>query len=289
MMCKIGLFLEKNLTKPMINFGLVTDGSYSPGSFNKERFHKSIDLRGISENGKDIEELVIQTNALAFMGNSSSNTELLEYALRKSQHVFLEKPPMIGEDEFRKLIELSGEAGTHIQIMNHLLHDSYIEELSSSTPRHISIKRQFERNESDAGLPEWEIFLDLQLISALGMGNISRHALNIIPDNSGPYSLIQLYAELDNGSSATAIYNRISDRTGHTANLYSMEEELEIDFSKSHGSSYEGIHQALDIFASNIENNASMMPGLDSYYLLYRHYSRIREKMNKIERKQLLI
>ena len=110
----------------MIRIGILSGDSSSTESIKLIQQFKDFKITGIAQNtekqdAKDqqytIEDLVSNSDATYFnIGNIS--VELIQMGIKKSNHLFLKKVPVITSDEIKQLINLVNEAGSNILLYN---------------------------------------------------------------------------------------------------------------------------------------------------------------------------
>ncbi len=166
-----------------------------------------------------------------------ANYKVAEKALRKSIHVFLEKPFSNSVSETKALIRLAMEANSKVQIgQTERFNAAFIaSRLHINDPLLIETQRQYTVNTiSDSTSLVMDLMIhDIDIVLSLVKANIrTLHATGIAVVNESP-DIVNARIEFDNGAVANLSVNRIALENKHHTTFFKRDAYVNVDFKEN--------------------------------------------------------
>ncbi len=182
----------------------------------------------------DIDELIDAVEAVDIVTPTVSHFELAKKALKKSKHIFLEKPISHSLEEAQELMELVKESGVkcqvgHIERFNPALLSLSDMELK---PRFIETHRlaQYNPRGTDVSVILDLMIHDLDIILALTESNVKNIHASGVAVVSQNYDIANARLEFENGTVANLTSSRISLKNMRKTRLFQKDAYIALDF-----------------------------------------------------------
>ncbi|MGN6492789.1 MAG: Gfo/Idh/MocA family oxidoreductase [Agriterribacter sp.] len=234
-MLKVGIFGVGHLGKFHIeNWLKVKDailvGFYDPDDANANAVAEKYKLQRFAE----IEQLLDACDAVDIVAPTTLHYDLCEKAIRKSKHVFVEKPLTDTMEQARKIVKLAKEANVKVQV-GHVerFNPAYLA-LKEYTlnPMFIEVHRLAQFNPRGT---EVSVILDLMIhdidiilsIVKSDVRNISASGVAVMTDTP---DIANVRIEFNNGCVANLTSSRISMKKMRKMRLFQKDAYIGIDF-----------------------------------------------------------
>ncbi len=182
----------------------------------------------------DIDSLIEDAQAIDIVTPTISHHQLAKKALKKSKHIFLEKPISHSLEEAKELMELVKESGVKCQI-GHI--ERFNPALLSLTdielkPRFIETHRlaQYNPRGTDVSVILDLMIHDLDIILAMTEGNIKNINASGVSVVSETYDIANARLEFENGTVANLTSSRISLKNMRKTRLFQKDAYIALDF-----------------------------------------------------------
>ncbi|MES2777680.1 MAG: Gfo/Idh/MocA family oxidoreductase [Bacteroidota bacterium] len=252
-MVKVGVFGVGHLGKFHLNnwkeIGAATlVGFYDPNDENAQEVEDKYGLKRFV----DAEDLMDQCDAVDIVAPTNHHFELVKMALRKSLHVFVEKPLANTMDEAREIIKLAKEANVKVQV-GHVerFNPAYLAAIKYQlNPMFIEVHRlaQFNPRGTEVSVILDLMIHDIDIVLALvksPVKNISASGVAVMTDTP---DIANVRIEFTNGCVANLTSSRISMKKMRKMRLFQKDAYIGIDFLakkteiiKIHEASDEGV------------------------------------------------
>jgi predicted dehydrogenase len=235
-MLKIGLFGLGHLGK--IHARLITELSQE---FNFVGFYDPNDANaavGANEMGlkrfKDVEELIDAVDVIDIVTPTLSHFDIASKAIRKSKHIFIEKPVTKTNEEAKKLRLLAGEANVKVQV-------GHVERFNPAfkhalpfinKPLFIETHRLAQYNPRGTDVPVvLDLMIhDLDVILSTVKSTIRRISASGVAVVSETPDITNARIEFDNGCVANLTASRISLKNMRKSRFFQKDAYISIDF-----------------------------------------------------------
>lgn len=235
-MLKVGVFGAGHLGKIHIRLLLELKnefefiGFYDP---NDQNAAAAIETFGINR-FEDIDDLLDCVDCIDIVTPTLTHFELASRALRKSKHVFIEKPVTQTVEEAKLLTNLSHEAGVKVQVghverFNPAFQTAipYIE-----NPMFIETHRlaQFNPRGTDVPVVLDLMIHDLDIILSVVKSNVRRISASGVSVVSETPDITNARIEFDNGCVANLTASRISLKNMRKSRFFQKDAYISVDF-----------------------------------------------------------
>ena len=235
-MLKIGLFGVGHLGKIHARLiGELSDkfefvGFYDP---NNDNAQQAIEKMGLKRFEK-IEDLIDVVDAIDIVTPTLSHFEIASAALRKSKHVFIEKPVTQTVDEAKKLRRLAHEAKVKVQV-GHVerFNPAFKEALPFlNNPLFIETHRLAQYNPRGTDVPVvLDLMIhDLDIILSVVKSPIHRISASGVAVVSETPDITNARIEFDNGCVANLTASRISLKNMRKSRFFQKDAYISVDF-----------------------------------------------------------
>jgi len=236
-MLKIGVFGAGHLGKIHIKcIREISDwelvGFYDPDKEIKHQVSDEFDIKAFD----NAEELIENADVVDIVTPTISHFECASAALKKSKHVFIEKPIVTTLDEAKELIDIASEAGVKVQVGHverfnpaFLAASPYI-----SNPMFIETHRLAQFNPRGTDVP---VILDLMIhdidivmsVVKSGIKKISASGVAVVSDTP---DIANARIEFDNGCAANLTASRLSLKNMRKSRFFQKNAYIAVDFLK---------------------------------------------------------
>jgi len=234
-MIKIGVLgaghlgkIHIRLLKEIDKYELV--GFYDPNKENAEAVAAETGLKNFAS----IEELLDHVDAVDIVTPTITHYDCASKAIKKSKHVFIEKPVTNTIDEAKSLIGLSKEANVKVQV-GHVerFNPAFIAGRSyCSSPMFIETHRlaQFNPRGTDVSVVLDLMIHDIDIILSVVKSNIKRISASGVAVVSESPDISNARIEFDNGCVANLTASRISMKNMRKSRFFQKDAYISIDF-----------------------------------------------------------
>ena len=217
-----------NCLKEIKDFDLI--GFYDSDSIQAKKIAKELNIKLF----ESLDELLNEVDVVDIINPNFSNYECAVKAIRKSKHVFVDKPIINSNGESKNLMELAHEANVKVQIGNsERFSSAYKNALPYfSNPMYIESNSLAEFKNTDKNnsvvfdLMIHDIYIVLSIIKST-VKKISATGVSVISNNP---DIVNARIEFDNGCVANLTSSRISLKNRHKTRIFQKELCLTIDF-----------------------------------------------------------
>ena len=235
-MLKVGVLGAGHLGKIHIRILLELNdkfqfvGFYDPNDANALIAAKEFGVKRYD----NIETLLDEVDCIDIVTPTMSHFECASSALRKSKHVFIEKPVTETVEEAKKLIDLAHEAGVKVQV-------GHVERFNPAfqaalpylqSPMFIETHRlaQFNPRGTDVPVVLDLMIHDLDVILSVvnsGVRRISASGVSVVSDTP---DIANARIEFDNGCVANLTASRISMKNMRKSRFFQKDAYISVDF-----------------------------------------------------------
>ena len=234
-MLKIGVFGVGHLGKFHLNnwkeiAGIELIGFYDPNDDTAQEVSEKYQLPRFL----DIDTLIETCDAIDIVAPTHFHFELCERGIRKSRHIFVEKPLANTMEEARQLVKLAQESNIKLQVGHVERFNPAFLALQGTelNPMFIEVHRLAQFNPRGT---EVSVILDLMIhdidiilsIVKSGVKNISASGVAVMTDTP---DIANVRIEFDNGCVANLTSSRISMKKMRKMRLFQKDAYIGIDF-----------------------------------------------------------
>ncbi len=234
-MIKFGVFGAGHLGKIHIKCILASEHIELAGFYDPDDTIAAevIEMYGIKR-FQTPEELIEASQVIDIVSPTTSHYENASKALKKSRHVFIEKPLTTSLDEAKKLISLAREANVKVQV-GHVerFNPAFIAASKHiSNPMFIETHRLAQFNPRGTDVP---VVLDLMIhdidiilsIVKSGVKKISASGVSVVSDSP---DIANARLEFNNGCVANLTASRISMKNMRKSRFFQKDSYISVDF-----------------------------------------------------------
>ncbi len=234
-MLKIGVLGAGHLGK--IHIKLIQEietlelvGFYDPNDKNAAKAEEKYQVKRFN----DLEELIDACDAVDIVTATISHFECAQLALKKTKHIFIEKPMTSTLEEAYKLVELIKEAGVKAQV-------GHVERFNPAflavkdypfNPMFIETHRlaQFNTRGTDVSVIHDLMIHDIDIILKLVNTNVKTIHASGVPIISDSPDIANARLEFDNGCVANITASRLSIKNMRKTRVFQRDSYVSIDF-----------------------------------------------------------
>jgi predicted dehydrogenase len=283
-MFKIGVFGAGRLGKLHLNNwkeieGVELVGFFDPDENTANEVAEKFQVKRFTNE----DELISASDLVDVVAPTYLHCQLCEKAIRKSKHVFVEKPLANTMEEGRRLVKLANESGIKFQV-GHLerFNPAFlaIKDLAIH-PRYIEVERL---DEYEAGKEEGSVILDLMIhdidiilsLVKSEVKNIAATGVHVVSESA---DIANVRLEFHNGCVANLTSSRIAPEKKQSLRIFQKNASFHIDLLNKHTEiitpgerktasveKIDAIRRELEEFVDAIKNNTktivSEMDGL---------------------------
>ncbi len=236
-MLKIGVLGAGHLGKIHIkcikeigNLDLV--GFYDPNTEIAQQAATEFEIKSF----KSINELIDAVDAVDIVTPTISHFDCASKALKKSKHVFIEKPLTTTLKEAKELIELAKEANVKVQVghVERFNPAFLVAKPYCSQPMFIETHRlaQFNPRGTDVPVVLDLMIHDIDIILSLVKSNIKKISASGVAIVSDTPDITNARLEFDNGCVANLTASRISMKNMRKTRIFQKDAYIAVDFLK---------------------------------------------------------
>lgn len=234
-MLKIGIFGAGHLGKFHINNwkeieGVEIVGFYDPNEVTSAEVSEKFGIKHFS----DIDQLIEEIDAADIITPTQFHFPVCEKLLRKSKHVFVEKPMVNDMDEAKKIIKLVNEAKVKFQVGHVERFNPAFSALQGRklNPMFIEVHRlaQFNPRGTEVSVILDLMIHDIDIVLHLvdsDIKNISASGVSVMTDTP---DIANVRIEFNNGCVANLTSSRISMKKMRKMRLFQKDAYIGIDF-----------------------------------------------------------
>lgn len=235
-MLKIGVLGASELAKDHIRILLELKGQfelvgfYDPLDGLAEELVKSFSLKRFLF----YEELLDQVDCIDIVSPTIKHYEFASIALRKSKHIFIEKPLTQTIDEAKSLISLSREASVKVQIGSvERFNPAFLKSFPFiKRPMFIEMNRlyQYNKQSTDMSLVMDAMMNDIDIVLSSvksGIKKISATGTSVFSDD---FDIVNTRIEFDNGCVANLTGSRVAQEKKCNASFFQAESIVNVNF-----------------------------------------------------------
>ncbi len=182
----------------------------------------------------DANELIDLCDCIDVVTPTSRHFELASLAIRRSKHVFIEKPITQTADQAKKLLQLAEEASVQVQV-------GYVERFNPAftgalphidRPMYIEIHRlaPFSKRGTDVSVILDVMIHDLDIVLSVVKSTVKRVAAHGVAVMSATPDIANARIEFDNGCVATITASRIAKTNVRKAQFFQRNASISVDF-----------------------------------------------------------
>ncbi len=268
------------LLKGINDFELV--GFYDADTKYKDKIASKLNVHSFNS----YEELIHQVDAVDIVKPSISHFDYAVNAIKKSKHVFIEKPVTNTVDEAKQLLQLAEEANVKVQV-------GHVERFNPafkaalpyiSNPKFIETHRMIKFDAKTADIPVVMDLMshDLDIILSVVKSNIKNIRAKGVKVVGSTPDIVNAIVEFDNGCVANLTASRISLTDERVSKFYQKDAHIKIDYFRQETTLYSlkkngkteicakklkinkgnAVKLELEEFASSIINNTAPEVGI---------------------------
>ena len=211
------------------SFSLV--GYYDPNMGSGDE--SSFDLRCFDS----YESLLNEVDVVDIVSPLYKHFEFISIALRKSKHIFIEKPVTESEDEGRSLISLSSEADVKVQISSEEKFNPAFEAANKffHKPMLIDFRRSIDVFNFIKGqcLVLDYMLSDIDLVLSVIKSGVKKISANALSVSNKSVDLVDVRLEFDNGAIAKLHVDKIGGGQFVESKFYQLNNLIEINFTEN--------------------------------------------------------
>lgn len=220
--------IHLNCISEIDNYDLV--GFYDTDSNISKAISKQLNIKSFDT----IEELIDEVDVIDIVTPTISHFDYASLALRKSKHVFIEKPIVASPSEARELIKIADEAHTKVQV-GHVerFNPAFISaQPYISNPMFIESHRlsPFSPRGTDVPVILDLMIHDIDIVLATvksELKNISASGVSVISDQ---HDIANARLEFENGCVANLTASRISMKKMRKTRFFQRDAYIAVDF-----------------------------------------------------------
>lgn len=205
-------------------------GFYDPNSENAAHVEKEFGIRRFD----DMEDLMDQVDVVDIVTPTLSHFECAEAAIKRSRHIFIEKPVTNTLKEAKALMNLSEEAGVKIQV-------GHVERFNPAftaardafdRPQFIEAHRlsQFNPRGTDVSVVLDLMIHDIDVVLSVVKANVRRISASGVAVLSDTPDITNARIEFDNGCVANLTASRISLKNMRKSRFFQRDAYITVDF-----------------------------------------------------------
>lgn len=205
-------------------------GFFDPNDDNANIAIEEFEVKRFSS----LDELLNEIDCVDIVTPTITHYECASVALRKSKHVFIEKPVTQTVEEGRKLVALAQEAGVKVQVGHVERFNPAFQkaEVHLNSPKFIETHRLAQFNPRGTDVP---VVLDLMIhdldailsVVRSGVRRISASGVAVVSDTP---DIANARVEFDNGCVANLTASRISMKNMRKSRFFQKDAYISVDF-----------------------------------------------------------
>lgn len=205
-------------------------GFYDPDKDNATKVEKDFGLKNFGS----IDDLINECDVVDIVTPTLSHFDCASAAIKKSKHVFIEKPIVATPEEARKLIVLANEAGVKVQVGHVERFNPAFQAAKNDikNPMFIEAHRlaQFNPRGTDVPVVLDLMIHDIDIVLSTVKSNLRRvyaSGVNVVSDTP---DIANARLEFDNGAVANLTASRISLKNMRKTRFFQRDAYITVDF-----------------------------------------------------------
>ena len=183
------------------------------------------------------DELLLEVDVIDIVSPLHKHYDFISKALRRSKHIFIQKPITESEDEARSLISLSNEADVKVQISSEEKFNPAFEAAIPlfNKPMFIDIKRSVDSSifTSNQCLVLDFMLNDIDMALSVVKSGVKRISANALHVFNHSIDVVDVRIEFDNGAIVKLSIDKLGGVESIVSKFYQKDKVVEIDFVKS--------------------------------------------------------
>ncbi len=235
-MLKIGVLGAGNLAKIHIQLILELNemfelvGFYEPDDSLAVEVAEAFNITRFSS----YEELLSEIDCIDIVTPIVHHYELASVALRKSKHIFIEKPVTQTVDEAKSLLNLSREASVKVQVGSiKRFNPAFVECISQINRPNLIESRHLVQFNSISGdtFSVMELLMhDIDVVLSIARSGIRKISTSGVSVFSEAMDIINVRIEFDNGCVATLTAGRVAQENKNDVHIYQKGSCINVNF-----------------------------------------------------------
>ena len=235
-MLKIGVLGATELAKDHIRILLELKnqfeiiGFYDPYDNLADEIEKSFSIKRFLR----YEDLLEQVDCIDIVSPTIKHFEFASIALRKSKHIFIEKPLTQTIDEAKSLISLSREACVKVQIGSiERFNPAFLKSLDFiKRPMYIETHRlhHYNSNLQDVSVVFDLMMNDIDVVLSIVKSSVRKVTASGVSVLSDDIDIVNARVEFDNGCIANLTASRVSQQKKCDSSFYQKESIVNVNF-----------------------------------------------------------
>lgn len=215
---------------------------------------------------EDFDSLLNSVDVVDIVSPKIKHYEYASLTLRRSKHIFIEKPMTTTLDDAKSLVSLSKEADVKVQIGSQERFNSAFENVLGhlNKPLLIETKRNvgFNKFLSSQCLVLDYMINDIDLILNVVKSGVKKIRATALKIHSQTTDLIDVRIEFDNGAIAKLSVNKLDKSESVVSVFYQLNEVIKVDFTNNNHS----IHYKDGEEVTDFSMSSSKINELKSFY-----------------------
>ncbi|RUA31455.1 MAG: hypothetical protein DSY76_01370 [Bacteroidetes bacterium] len=218
-----------------------------------------------------LNELIDHCDVVDIIGEDIPHFDIASQALRKSCHVFIDRPLMSSLPEAHKLIDLAFEADVKVQIGRmERFNPAYILAFEHiHQPNYIEAKREQPITDNNPHVVLDMMIQDIDIILSLANSGIKKIQARGHGNSFGDLMMVNAHIVFDNGCIANLTSSKITENTSAHMHIYQETDSLAIDLHNNrvqHFSLHSKEHKHKSYLLQNKETCKPIELELESFY-----------------------
>lgn len=183
------------------------------------------------------DDLLLEVDVIDIVSPLHKHYDFISKALRRSKHIFIQKPITESEDEARSLISLSNEADVKVQISSEEKFNPAFEAAVPlfNKPMFIDIKRSVDSSifNSNQCLVLDFMLNDIDMALSVVKSGVKRISANALHVFNHSIDVVDVRIEFDNGAIVKLSIDKLGGVESIVSKFHQKDKVVEIDFVKS--------------------------------------------------------
>ena len=220
--------IHLKLLKEISDFNLI--GFYDSRKETRDKVEKEFKVKAYA----NLNELIDACDALDIVTPTISHYDIAKTVLKKSKHVFIEKPLTKTLEEGKNLVDLSYEANVTVQV-GHVerFNPAFLGSASFiKNPMFVEVHRlaQFNPRGTDVSVVLDLMIHDIDIVLSVVKSNVKRISASGVAVVSQSPDICNARIEFDNGCVANLTASRISMKNMRKARFFQKDAYIAVDF-----------------------------------------------------------
>jgi predicted dehydrogenase len=220
--------IHMNLLKQIPEFSI--SGFYDPDEQLAMKISEETGLRKFNSE----EELVANSQAVDIVSPTATHYQLAHMALKRSRHLFIEKPVTTTLEEAQTLAAFAAEAGVKVQV-------GHVERFNPAfvnahfhihEPMFVESHRlmEFENNKKDVSVLNDLMVHDIDILLQIVKSPIKKISANAVAILNGSHDIVNARIEFENGCVGNLTASRLAVKNMRITRVYQRNASISINF-----------------------------------------------------------